>query len=460
MKTIYVNNTELSQDKRFTYLASDVSSGGTALVVQSIIGFQSLTTSSGQIICIGEIGNEKTEILRTDQNNAPSGSTVSLRDSLQFDHPQDTKVYIFDWNRVEIQHASTVTGSKSTIKAYPLQIQADLPETLIQDSTQTSGYYFTRFNETIGNTNSDWSDPIPYGGFSDDTVFSIKRRALLSLGETVDGAIITEEYLNASLWEARRELHQAKGKRPFRRKFNTDIGNVTAGMYRIDLPTDCEKPFTGENVYGVRIGTEANMEWQDKKEWDFYYRNKPHSTLSTAYSTGDQDLYVTNVRDFSDSGAVTIENDSIAYSARGLGGTLRISTAGSTSHDSGSDVWQNISYGLPDKFTVFADPNGSAYIYFNRPLDTAYVNQNIYADYYRKLVEFDSDADQLDEPNYDLFVNYLAWKIKKRKDRGLNPLQDPDFQEWTKKKNDILDSEYGGVEIRISPNISHLDFPR
>ena len=460
-KTIYNDNTVLVKDKKFTFLNQDATSGATSIGVLSTIGFQSLTTSSGQIVCIGEIGQEKSEILRTSNSSAPGGVSIPLRDALQFDHPQDTKVFIIDWNRAEFQTAATVTGTKSTLEAYPRQIEADQTETRYRDTTQTSGYYFVRFNETIGNTNSDWSDAIPYGGFDYNTVQAVKERALDSINEELDDKVVTNEFLNESLWEARREIHQVPGKRPWRRKFNTDIGNVRTGMYRIDLPADVEKPNTGENVFGIRIGTEANMDYYDKKSWDFDFRNKPHTTLTATYSVGARDLYCTDVRDFASSGAVSINGASVSYSAKlNSGGTLRISADGSWGSDgSDDDVWQNISYGLPTKFTVFATPGGSAYVYFNTPIDTAYVGQNIYSDYYRTLVQYDSDADVLDEPDPDMFSPYLAYKVKKRRDPSIDPMTDPDYKLWIMKKNNTIAGEYLGEEIRISPQIDHLSFP-
>jgi hypothetical protein len=453
MKTVYVNNSDLPRDKRFTYLTADSVAGGTALTVQSILGFESLTTSSGQIVLIGELGRENTEIRRTDQNNAASGSTVSLRDALQFDHPQDTKVTVIDFNRAEVQWSATATGTKQTITAYPFAIQPDQLETLYNDSTQTTGFYFVRFNETIGNTNSDWSDPIPYAGFDANTVHAIKRRALLNLHEEVDGEVITDEYLDECLWTARREYHKARGKRPFRRRFNVDIGNVSTGMYRTLLPEEVENPTSGENVYGVRIGSHPNMSYYGKKEWDFDYINKPRASLSTAYTVGDTDLYLDTVRDFPDSGTVYVGGTPVTYSARGIsGGTLRISSQGSWSSSSGTDVWQNVSFGLPDRFTVWAEIGGSAYIYFNRPLDTAYVDQNVYADYYRTVVAKDSDADVLDEPDFDMYVPYLEAMIKRRKARGAFDLaNDSSYQLWVALRDESLRNEYIGADLYIHP---------
>lgn len=459
-KTLYIDNTDLTRGKRYTFLSEDVVVAGTTFRVQSIAGFESVNTSSGQIVCIGEIGGERTELRRTTNSSSdgyPSNTykEIALRDALQFDHPQDTPVYIVDFNRVEAQWAASVNGTKATLFAYPANIRPDQPEMSMIDSSATAGYYFIRFNETIGNTNSDFSDPIPYGGYDDNTVFMIKKRAIDELGEEIDGKIITHEFLNQSLWEARREYHNAPGKRPFRRKFNTVIGTALTGSYRIDLPTDVEGGATAENVYGVRIGPNANMSYYDKKEWDFDYRNVPHTTLTTAYTAGtDQDLYVSSVADFAEEGAVQVEHSVISYSAKGSGGTLRISDHGSYDCSAGSDVWQNASYGLPSKFTVFADPGGSAYIYFNRPIETAYVNMNIYADYYRTLLGYDSDADVLDEPKYDFYVDWLKAKIKDRRSRGETDItKDAHYKLYTFKKQEALDSEVLETDIKLMPDV-------
>lgn len=465
MKTLHTDLTSLTQDKRFTFATEDVVVGGATLAVQSIVGFESLSTSSGQVVCIGPVGSERSEIRRTSNVSGESPSAaykwVFLRDALQFDHPQDTKITIVDYDRVETQWAATVNGTKATVAVYPFNITPDVPEMLYVDTSASAGFFFTRFNRTIDSLNSDWSDAIPYGGYDDNMVFSIKRRALEALGEEVDGKLITHEFLNEALWEARREFHNSPGKRPFRRKFNTVIGTALTGSYRIELPTDTNRPFTAENVYGVRIGAQSNMEYYDKKEWDFDYRDKPHTTLTTAYVRGASDLYVTSTRDFADSGAVTIEDSIIGYSAKSVsGGTLRISSDGAHDCSAGSDVWQNISYGLPSKFTVFASPEGSAYIYFNRPIETAYINQNIYADYYRTLVGYNSDADSLDEPEYDFYVNYLMARIKHRKSRGAEDITtDPDYKIWMFKKQNALSNEHLSADIRIEPDIEHLIIP-
>lgn len=458
-KTIYVDNSIIPQDKKFTFVTDDVVAGATTLGVQSTLGFVSLTTASGQVLMIGELGQERTEIIKTSSTTAPGGTSVTLNSALRFSHPQDTKVYIVDWDRFEVQHSTTATGTKTTLMAYPEVLQPDQMESIYRDTTKSAGFYFIRFNNSTNSTNSDWSDPVPYAGFDDNSVFSIKQRALESINEIVDGKVISDEFLNRALWELRREYHNMPGKRPFRKKFNVDIGNVLTGSFFIELPDDVEAPFTAENVYGVRVGTEDNMSYIDKKEWDFYYVDKPHSTLALPYTVNvSTSIWLANGRDFSGSATIQVEGTEIACTRIvGEQNSFYVRTHGDWSASGGSDAWENITLGLPDEFTVWQNVSGgSAKIYFNIPFETAYINQNIYADYYRKVVELQTDYDSLDEPEYDMFVYGLAWKIKKRKNPELQLLKDSDYLMWLQLKNSSHANEFEGNVVSLSPDIDHL----
>lgn len=481
LKILFVDNTELIRDKRHTYTSQDVVATATTIRVQSIAGFEQLSTSSGQVVLLGNIGEERSEILTTSTTSGQSPSAfykeITFSGAMQFDHPQDTKVHILDWNRVEFQYAATAGGTKTTIIAYPVNIRPDDKETSLRDITDpaarlasfsTAAYYFARFNATIENRNSDWSDAVYGTGYDDNSVFAVKQRAVDELSEHIDDKVITHDFLNKALWQARREYHQALGKRPFRRKYNVDIGNALTGSFRIELPSDVERPYSAENVYGVRIGSNANMEHYDKKEWDDDYRNIAHSTLTHAYTANTStSLWLANGRDFGASAVINVEGELISVTRiEGLTGesyynSLRIYAHPSNAYSAsvGSDAWENASFGLPSKFAVWADVGGSAYIYFNRPIDTAYVGQNIYLDYYRTLVGMNSNGDILDEPDYDMYVDYLKAKIKARKDRGMDISNDSDYRMWLTKKQNALDKEFLGVDISFQPDISHLSIP-
>ena len=242
--------------------------------------------------------------------------------------------------------------------------------------------------------------------------------------------------------------------------FNHINDTVVAGMYKTAVPSDLDTPYSAKNLYGVRIGTESNMTYYDKKDWDLDYQGTKHTTLSVNYGTADTYIILTNSRDFESSGSVSIGSDTIAYSANDVAnGSMTIDTAGSEAHTSGVDVWQDESMGLPTRFTVFTGADGVNNIFFNYPIDDDYENQNIYLDYYRAVLSTDSDADELDEPEYDMFCNYLSWRIKKKKSQGLQALEDNDYKLWILKKASALRNEKLGQDINISPDIDHLAMP-
>jgi len=449
MKTIYAENKGLTRGKKFTYLSADVSAAGTTLTVQSIVGF-----AINKVICIGEIGQEKTEIIKTHASTAPTGSTITLASALTFDHPQDTKVYIIDWDQAEFSNATTATGTKTVMTT--IALQPDHDETQYDDTTYESGYYFYRLKNTILTIYSTYSDPLPYDDYDDNTVMAIKQRALESINEDI-GGVITHNFLDKCLWQARREYHNSPGKRPFRRAYNYDLGNVTTGMYRIAVPTDLQDQNTAKNIFGLRIGTEENMKYYTKKEWDRDYQGVGHTTVDTAITAGDTSIVLTDTRDFDESGSVTIGSQTITYtgnteSTGTLTGVPASGDGAVTSNiDADTDVWQDASFGLPQYYTVWG-----GYIYFERPVSSDYVDQNIWIDYYQTLLEKDSDADVLDEPDYDMYVSYLSWRIKKKKNPDLLAMQDTDYLEWMQKKTTALQNEYIGEEIAFIPDIEHL----
>ncbi len=445
MLNLFVDNTQLTVDRKKTYLSSAASATGTTLTVQSIVGF-----AVNQLVCIGEIGSEKTEIIATHAATAPTGSTITLASAMAFDHAIDTPIYIVDANQVEFSHATTTTGDKTVMTT--IAIQADDVETRYKDTTYTSGYYFTRVKDSVNTLYSDYSDPIPYTGFGDNTVFAIKERALESVNEKI-GDIISHDFLNKALWEGRRELHSKIKRWSFRQEFNYNLGNASTGQYRVAVPTDLEDPNTSKNIFGVRIGTEENLTYITKKEWDEFYNDTPHTTLASDYAIVDASVTLTDSADFDESGTITIAEDDIVYSANNEStGALTVSTAGDSAHTSGDDVWQNANYGLPRYYTVFG-----GYIYFDCPIDSDYDDQNIFIDYYKELPVYDSDADELDEPEYDMFVNYLAYRIKKRKNMGMLPVDDNDYIQWMNRSTTLLKKEMSGQKIYLIPDIPSED---
>jgi len=458
MKILRTSNKDLTTDKKNTFLTTDISSGGSTLTVQSIVGF-----TTDYILCIGEIGQENSEIVQTHATTAPSGTTITLSANLTFSHNRGTKVYIVYWNQIEISWSATTTGTKTVLDT--ISIQSDQNETIYTDTTETSGYYFVRFVNSIPtpDTYSDYSDPISYGGYGANTVFSIKKRALDDLGEKIDGEVISDSWLNEALWEGRRELdnEESIGKWSFRIKRNYNAGSIIPGTFQLTLPTDLRKPNTAENILSIRIGQDGQpLDYEDIVRFNQNYEGINHTTLNGVVIAADTSITLTDSGDFKESGSISVAGDSvddsidaIAYTANAettniLSGVTGIATGG---HSSGVDVWQNASFGLPSSYTINGEDKK---IEFNCPFGDDYAGENIYLDYYTILPIYDSDSDTLDEPIYDFFVNFLKWKIKYKKSNGkLDITKDSDYLLWVQGKKNMINQERLGQNIYLIPDI-------
>ena len=200
------------------------------------------------------------------------------------------------------------------------------------------------------------------------------------------------------------------------------------------------------------------MEYQDKVRFNQNYRNIAHTTLNGAITSGSTSIILTDSGDFDESGNVYIAGedtndavDTVAYTSNNeatntLGGVTGIVSAG---HSDGTDVWQDATFGFPTFYTVI-----DGYIYFDVPFEDDLAGEHIYMDYYGTLVAYDSDADSLDEPEYDMFVSYLKYKIKYRKANGsIDPKSDADYLEWISRKDNLIIKDLLGQYIFLYPDI-------
>ena len=163
-KPLIAENSQLLLNRYHSNLNADVAAGASSIDLYSISQF-----AIDQVLCIGEIGNEGTEIILTHASTAPATNTVTLVTTLAKPHPKDTPVYILAFDQIEFYHATTVTGGKSQLSS-AVNVDPEKSQMIYEDTTYTSGYYFTRYKNSITSNYSEYSDPVPYAGFEENTV--------------------------------------------------------------------------------------------------------------------------------------------------------------------------------------------------------------------------------------------------------------------------------------------------
>lgn len=445
MAQIRISNEVLRiQDNEKTFFDTDEAIGQTSLSANGT------NFSANDYVLLGNLGAEKSEIVKL----SAASSTALTSTATVFPHNRGDLITYLPYNQIVLERSTDAGVSYTPLSA--VEIQPDNDFTIIQRPTDAStDYYKVRFyNSTSGNY-SEYSDPIIGTGYADNSVHSIKQRALDSLGEEV-GTKITDQFLNESLWEARRELHNAVLRWSFRTKFNQLIGSVLPGAWSVSAPTDLDDRNTNKNLLEVRIGRQNwPLEYQDNGRFRQNYLNIAHTTLATAITGASTTLVLTDSGDFDESGNVVIaasteaqSKDTVAYTANDeITQTLSGVTGIADSKSAGVDIWQNATFGLPRAYNINA-----AVIYFDVPFSDDVAGQNIYADYYSDLPVYDSDADLLDEPEWDMFVSWLRYKIKYLKSNGsIETENDSDYKEYKRRSQSMIDGEILGQNIYLYP---------
>jgi len=436
-------------DGEFTFLNTNYASGVASFAVDNGLKF-----AISEYLVYGNVGAEKSEIILTHSSTAPTATTITTASDSLFAHTRGEKIQFIPYNQVEI-YKSTDGITYTLLDTISIQVSSS--ETYYNEVAGLSTYYYKiRFKNSTSTKYSSYSDEVPATGFTDNSAGSIIKKALTQLGETVDSEVITKEFLFEALNEGRREIDEniAIIRWSFRTEFDYDAGDIIPGVNKLTLPTDLRYPSTNENILSLRIGKDKRpLYYIDKQALNAYYEGIAHTTLNGAVVTADTSITLTSSGDFDESGAVYVAGqavgediDAIAYTANTestniISGVTGIRTAG---HATGTDVWQGDSFGMPTCYTV-----DDGEVIFNCPFDDDLDAENIWLDYYKVITDINSDTDALDEPFYNIYIPWLKWKIKSRKDSTLKSKDDTDYNDWKLKSETQVAKAYTGQNLKI-----------
>jgi hypothetical protein len=446
---LYFSFPELFDDQK-TYLDADSAVGVSSLSANGV------NFSTSQYIVIGQPGNLKTEIVQVNTVTSPTSTTITLVGTTSFAHNRGDLIRFIPYNQI-IPTRSTDGGSNFTPLS-AINIRADSTETYLQRTGDAStDVYKFQFSNSSSALVSAYSDQVVASGYADNTVYSVKKRAMDQLGEKKTD-LVNDQFLNDSLMEARRTLDQDPRilRWTFRTKFDTTLGQMLAGQWSIASPTDLRDRNTYKNVLNLRFGNQNRpCIYQDRVRFSQNYLNVVHTTVSSAYTSGGTSLVLTSTHNLDSSGVITVAGNSVAqdkvavtYSANNKStNTLTITSPG-RNISAGTDAWQRATFGLPTAYTI-----DNAVIYFDVPLGSTWDSQDVLIDYYRTLTAIDSDADTFDEPFYDLFVPWLKWKIAYLKANGkIDRSKNADYQEWQEGMLRVIGQEVSGQRINFVPD--------
>lgn len=218
MIILSADNRSLLTSSAYTYLLDNVLAGVNELPVLNVDGFE-----IDNLILVGLFGNESAEIFRvsaidTGTNTLtithPDGSSANT----VFSHPESTKVSIIPYDQVRFYWtaaAGTIADENPVFDTNnPLSGWMDIVPsewfTNYQDETQSTGFGWFLFRNSITTTVSQNSNAIPYAGFSGNSVQQIFSD-FQSLLNTRELKLVTNDdmfsWLNEGLSVVRNKLN-------------------------------------------------------------------------------------------------------------------------------------------------------------------------------------------------------------------------------------------------------------
>lgn len=457
-----------------SYLNADAAAGGSTITLPNITGF-----AVNQVLLIGELGAEGSEIVKTHASSAPSGTTVTLAANLVRSHATGAKVRVLAYDQFELSRSATEGGSKTTLTVSggnpPSSLGSGLvaidPTTRVQtylETEYTSGYYFARYKNSISSAFSDYSGATPVGNWASNQVGYILdvalRRLSLTFSETLTWAYLIEDGINEC-------LRLVKGKQlkwAEHSVFGYSLGAIVYGENRWALPTDIYDSTSHKSILAVRIGQGLELRPLDPQTFDTQLLDQHKTEVRTQATAGATTLEVDNSLNFEDSGTLHVFVSGTRYAITYTGVT-RSATAGvftgipasgegsiTVTVPVDSIVRQNDEPGTPAYYTV-----KDGYLEVAQIPESALAGRSVQIDYDKVASAVDSDGDTIDLERYDMVVEYVTWKakMKARNDGSLN-MEDGYYVAFRERLNDAIRTKQSGRKHRMSPNLNKIDYAR
>lgn len=428
----------------------------TLLTVYSISNF-----STNQVLLVGSLGSEGSELTKTSASVAPSSNTITLASALTKNHPADVKVFVLAYDQIEFSTAMTETGTKTVLETLP--IDPEKYETQFNDTTGSIGYYFTRYKNSITSTFSDYSDPIPVDGLASDTVGYIIEIAMKESQKEFTSKL-TYETLTREINECLRYVRGKLKRWSSSQVFDKNIGQANRGIYFLPLPDDYYDKNSNKSCLSVRIGNQNNLVYVDKIEFDNLMEDVTVSTTTSSVASSSTSLVLINSADFPQSGSVSVYVNNVLQTVNYTSNDLSTNTLSgipvsgdgsiTTTIPANTNIWYGMNEGTANWFTIY---NGN--LYFWNPTDETINGRTVYMNYWTDITEVDSEADIIPLAKFDMVKHWLKWVIRNITERNGRPdINDQDFQMFNIILEDAKRRETTGQKFKMMPKINGIKY--
>jgi hypothetical protein len=389
-----------------TTIDADASAGVTAIIVGTTDGI-----TNGDYLLAGLEGEAGTEPLKVNGAVVP-GTSLTITAS-KFYHPAGTPLRKLAWKQVQIAHAATVGGAKTTQTAVDIAWTQKYTETA---EAASDNFWFARYVDYAGTGYSSYTDPVPAAGYEPDTIRGVINGALAKGDYKIDGDKVTDYFLRQQVTNCELNVYARRRRWPQFDMNDVVLGTLDPGVTRFDMPDNISDPDTTESIRTIRVRGVPNLRYIDQEQYDGIRWDLAVSPLAAPTAIGGVTITLDSVVDFDDApGSAMVGSDSISYT--GIDPTLNQLTGvtGLTA------IW-------PIDLEVFQGPDVNAvptvYTIKDRqivlPLPAAadYQDRAIIMNHYGKPVFPTLDTDIINFADPEMYHWYIAWQIELIKHNG------------------------------------------
>jgi len=378
---------------------------------QTIDIYSTSQFSINQVLIIGEIGNEGTELILTHASTPPTGNTVTLVTTLSKDHPKDSPVYIVPFDQLEFSRATTLTGAKSVLGSLKT-IDPEKEWMIYDEEVNNTGYYFVRFKNSLSGTYSDYTDGTPFAGLTENTVGYAINTAMEELGVDFSSGVT----YNMLFGWTNQMLHLVRGKLKAwneYQEFDYVAGTMSMGVRRFAMPTTAYDLNSNKSVINVRVGDGLPLIWMTRSEYVQAMEGTVYTEVATEALSGATSLVLDDTSDLDDTGSVDVYVSGTKYTIEYTVNTRSTNTLTVAATEItvtlpvDSPAIQGVQENDPEYYSIF-----DGYIYVFPFITSDYEGRNLIMDFYTDIVTVDSDMDTIPGSRFDMLIQYLKWKIK------------------------------------------------
>lgn len=435
-----------------TYTSDNVPVGTTAdFPVDNASGF---TGGSTILLLLSSLTMENAEIV---SSTTHSDTVMTVSATRQF-HSRGESVREIKWDQIVLYKSATQNGTYTTVNS-PATLQVTQMNTILFDTAGlSSDYYKVQWKNSVSGLLSSLSDPISVLTYLPTSAGALFKSVLNLTGVKENDKSITANFLIEALDDGRQYVESKLYgiRQPWRQVFEFPV-KVLAGSNYINLPDDIDFEDSDRSVLAARflnnnILTPYNLMNIDKRTWNQVAFYSTGGITQVDQLIGDTSIILNSVGDFYPQGGsaqvattdfdqevISITYTGIDYDTNQLLGVLGLTR----NVPAGTQIWSRTAMSQPIYYRVDSDR-----LWFSSLVPPVMQGNNLYLDYYKKMVKIENYYDVIPEHYREMYKFYLRWAIKYRKDIN-TPSTDPDLVKFNELVDALFANLYSGQETMI-----------